>query len=167
MLATINTITFKWALIGFFALVLFAEPRLAAGADVKGKASVIDGDTIRIDGVDIGLYGIDAPEMKQTCKTHKGKIQQCGELSRQTLEGLIRGRQVTCKDLRDDADGNPAAACFIGPISINEHMVADGWAVADPRAGHEFDRAETFAKARNEGIWRTEFLFPWEWRLKN
>jgi endonuclease YncB( thermonuclease family) len=34
---------------------------------IKGKAKVIDGDTIKIEEKKIRLFGIDAPEINQTC----------------------------------------------------------------------------------------------------
>jgi len=134
---------------------------------VSGTATALDGDTLRIGHREIGLYGIDAPELMQTCKTRKGKTQQCGDLARQTLAGLIRGRKIVCKGIKPGPADPLAAICYVGPININENMVADGWAMADPRDGKEFVRAETFAKRRKEGLWRGDFLAPWEWRLKN
>ena len=44
-----------------------------AMADITGKPRVVDGDTIHIGKTKIRLHGIDAPEMKQTCRTSKGK----------------------------------------------------------------------------------------------
>ncbi len=44
------------------ALCLLATPALA---DVAGVASVIDGDTLEIQGQRIRLHGIDAPESRQ------------------------------------------------------------------------------------------------------
>ena len=38
----------------------------------RGKARVIDGDTIRIGAMRIGLAGIDAPALRQTCRTAAG-----------------------------------------------------------------------------------------------
>jgi endonuclease YncB( thermonuclease family) len=40
----------------------------AAASDLTGRASVIDGDTIAIHGERIRLFGIDAPESRQTCE---------------------------------------------------------------------------------------------------
>jgi endonuclease YncB( thermonuclease family) len=46
------------------ALCLLATPALA---DVTGPASVIGGDTFEVQGEQIRLHGIDAPEARQTC----------------------------------------------------------------------------------------------------
>ncbi len=35
--------------------------------DIVGPAQVIDGDSIRVAGIEIRLYGIDAPEFRQIC----------------------------------------------------------------------------------------------------
>ena len=48
------------------ALCLLATP--AALADVAGVASVIDGDTLEVQGQRIRLHGIDAPESRQLCR---------------------------------------------------------------------------------------------------
>jgi len=152
---------------GSLAVVFSIMPLRANGADVTGHAQVIDGDTIRIDATEIGLFGIDAPELKQTCKTHKGHVQLCGELARQMLAEYVKGRKLTCEGRGADADGKMLAVCYVGLINMNEQMVADGWALAIRPEGNEFIRAEKFAKARNEGMWRSEFIPPWEWRRLN
>ena len=40
----------------------------AAGAGISGKASVTDGDTLRIGSERIRLHGIGAPESAQRCR---------------------------------------------------------------------------------------------------
>ena len=147
-----------------FAILFIAFP---AWADITGPARVIDGDTIVIAGERIRLHGIDAPELKQKCKTRKLKDQQCGVLAKQALEKLIRGQDVTCKGDKRDRYKRLLAVCYVGPFSVNEQMVVDGWALAYRKYSNDYVRAETFAKSRREGMWRTEFDLPWEWRRKH
>ena len=135
-------------------------------ADTTGPARVIDGDTIVIAGERIRLHGIDAPEMKQTCHTSKGQEWNCGELAKQALEKLVQGQDVTCKGDKRDRYKRLIAVCYVGPFNINEQMVTDGWALAYRKYSKDYMRAETFAKSRREGMWRGEFMPPWEWRRK-
>ena len=60
-----------------------------AHADITGKPRIVDGDTIHINQTKIRLHGIDAPEMKQTCRTSEGKEQMCGVLAKQALERAL------------------------------------------------------------------------------
>ena len=56
----------------------------SAFADVTGNARVVDGDTIHVGNTKIRLYGIDAPERKQTC-TAGGKEWSCGQEASKAL----------------------------------------------------------------------------------
>ena len=133
-----------------------------AHADTTGQPRVVDGDTIHIVDTKIRLHGIDAPEMKQTCRTSKGKEQLCGVLAKQALERLVKGQDVTCKGDTRDRYKRLLAVCYVGLLNINEQMVVDGWALAYRKYSKDYVRAETFAKSRREGLWRTEFVPPWE-----
>ena len=101
-----------------------------AHADITGKPRVVDGDTIHIGKTKIRLLGIDAPEMKQTCRTSKGKEQMCGVLAKLALEGLVRGQNVTCKGDKRDRYKRLIAVCYAGPYDLNAKMVRQGWALA-------------------------------------
>ena len=48
-------------------LIIFFSKTNSYSEDITGYAKVIDGDTIKINGNKIRLYGIDAPENKQIC----------------------------------------------------------------------------------------------------
>ena len=148
-----------------FTLILLL-PISTAHADIAGKPRVIDGDTIHIGDTKIRLHGIDAPEIKQTCRTSKGKEQMCGVLAKQALERLVKGQDVTCKGDTRDRYKRLIAVCYVGQLNINEQMVADGWALAYRRYSTDYVRAETLAKSRREGMWRTEFVPPWKWRKR-
>jgi endonuclease YncB( thermonuclease family) len=149
------------------ALLLLTLLPSPAHADITGKPRVVDGDTIQINQTKIRLHGIDAPEMKQTCKTRKSKEQLCGVLAKQNLERLIKGQDVICKGDKRDRYKRLIAVCYAGPFDINKQMVTDGWALAYRKYSKDYVRAETFAKSRREGMWRTDFVPPWEWRKKH
>ncbi|MGD2006456.1 MAG: hypothetical protein PVJ90_04390, partial [Pseudomonadales bacterium] len=56
----------------------------AAHADtVRGRAQIIDGDSIRVQGVEIRLHGIDAPEGRQLCQDAQGRDYRCGDVARE------------------------------------------------------------------------------------
>ena len=139
---------------------------LPAHADVTGKARVIDGDTIWIANTKIRLHGIDAPEMKQTCRTSKGKEQLCGQLAKQALQRLIQGQDITCKGDERDRYGRLIAVCYTGPYDLNAKMVRQGWALAYRRYSMDYVDDENAAKVARKGLWRGEFVPPWEWRNK-
>jgi endonuclease YncB( thermonuclease family) len=79
--------TGSWiALTGFAVLT-------AGGALAQAPASpVIDGDTLRYNGVAVHLWGINAPERGQTCSDGW----QAGKMAADYLTSLIHNRSVAC-----------------------------------------------------------------------
>lgn len=106
-----------------------ANAALAAGP--SGPARVLDGDTLEIAGEKVRLRGIDAPEIGQTCRTRKGRDQQCGELARQALAALVENQTVACQGDCRSPDGPIVAVCRVGWLDVGKKMVLDGWALAD------------------------------------
>ena len=75
--------------------VLSYFPFYSLAANLQGSPRVIDGDTIEIASTKIRLFGIDAPESKQTCFADKSEY-ACGEAAAQALRDLISDREVRC-----------------------------------------------------------------------
>ena len=71
-------------------------------ADIMGKPDVADGNTIIIAGEAVRLYGIDAPELAQTCSDAEGKVWACGQESMYALLRFLENHWVTCKEGRRD-----------------------------------------------------------------
>lgn len=147
------------------AAILLLPPSIAV-ADVTGHARVLDGDTIEIAGERIRLHGIDAPELKQTCRTKRGKAYDCGRLAVIALRDLIWNQEVTCRGDRRDKDKYLIAKCFIGRIDLGEQIVLTGRAVAYTKDSDDYVRAEEGAKRLKQGLWGGTFMPPWEWRKK-
>lgn len=60
-------------------LVVFLGSASAETAVISGRAEVLDGDTLTVGGIPVRLVGIDAPELRQTCKDQVGGEYPCGE----------------------------------------------------------------------------------------
>lgn len=141
----------------------------AAALDFGGRAEVIDGDTIAVEGTEarIRLFGIDAPENGQTCDDALGQRYLCGSDAAATLANLIgRNGQVTCREKDRDRYGRVVADCTTTDgKSLGAEMVRSGFALAYHRyGGGIYTPEENEARADTAGMWRGNFILPWDWR---
>jgi endonuclease YncB( thermonuclease family) len=151
------------------ALVLTAASSLAAreqAAPIIGRASVIDGDTIEIRGQRIRLFGIDAPEGRQTCTDQKGATYRCGQKAAQALDDRISDGVVTCEPKDRDRYGRVVAICRAYGEDLSAWMAGLGWALAYRQYSPQYVPAEELAERRKAGMWSGQFVPPWEWRAK-
>ena len=159
-----KTLIFKLLFIVFFCLVL--NTSVQSQKLIKGKAKVIDGDTIHIGNNKIRLHGIDAPEQKQTCN-FEGNEWNCGQDATFFLSNLINKKSVSCKVNDIDQYKRLVAVCFIDNININQTMVIFGWAIAYRYYSKDFIKEEQIAKKNKIGIWRGTFEEPYIYRKNN
>ena len=153
------------ALFALVVLVLLGVLRLMPVPDAstpEGRASVIDGDSLIVAGVEVRLQGIDAPEARQTC-TRQGRDWDCGREASRRLAGLLRGGHVRCEGREEDEHGRLLARCRLGDADINRWMVEQGWAVSF--GGYE--GPEGRARAAKRGLWAGQFERPGDWRADN
>ena len=130
---------------------------------ISGTASVIDGDTIEIHGTRIRLYGIDAPESAQLCLVD-GNPTRCGQSAAFALADKIGARPVVCDAKDRDVYGRTVAICSIGGENLNAWMTAQGWALAYRQYSTAYVSEEEEAQAAKRGMWRGDFIRPWDWR---
>ncbi|MEL6203199.1 MAG: thermonuclease family protein [Pseudomonadota bacterium] len=132
--------------------------------ELDGTAQVIDGDSLRVAGIEVRLEGIDAPEFGQICTDVDGQDYGCGERSRQELRRLIANGPVLCQSAQRDRYGRALSFCFAenDAISLNEHMVRNGWAV--DFGG--FGSVEREARRRGVGLWAGTFDMPRDFRAR-
>lgn len=108
------------------AVVFAIQP---AWADITGPPRVIDGDTLDIGGNWMRLYGIDAPESRQTCIAD-GVTWSCGQHATAALIAFIGGVPVRCEEQGTDRYGRTIATCYVQGENIEAWLVVNGWALA-------------------------------------
>lgn len=134
---------------------------------LTGRASVIDGDTIAINGERIRFNGVDAPESSQTCRDGAGKPYRCGAKSAAALDELLKASSPTrCEFVERDRYGRFVGDCYRADgFSVQELLVRSGWAMDWPRYSNgAYAALQDAAKEERIGIWAGEFQPPWEWR---
>jgi endonuclease YncB( thermonuclease family) len=134
------------------------------------KIVSMDGDTIRAaNGAEYRLFGIDAPELAQTCSEANGKSWLCGRAAKAKLTTLMKGGNVSCEQRGTDRFGRMVAVCSAAGVpDLGEAMVRDGYAIdLGGAAGNPYRDAEAEAQTVKRGIWRGAFERPSDWRLAN
>jgi len=139
---------------------------LAAADLIRGHAEVSDGDTLRIGAVRIRLFGIDAPERRQTCDSGAKGSWNCGVAASERLAALIGYAVVTCAPRDRDRYGRLVAACRAGGVDLGERLVAEGLARAYTRFGDDYARVEARAKTERVGLWHGPAAAPWDYRAE-
>jgi endonuclease YncB( thermonuclease family) len=151
-----------------FGLLAWADSAATANT-ISGVASVLDGDTIEIDGERIRISNIDAPELDQVCIAPiRSDSWNCGQEAARALWKFVSEYKVTCETSGTDYSGRWFAVCEVPGMSIATWMAGQGWAVPNQDCRCEEVRAwANFAESRNAGIWSSQFVMPWTWRNTN
>lgn len=138
----------------------------AAAMELSGPATVIDGDTVIVAGRHVRLWGIDAPELHQTCGRLDGVRWPCGEFARDALVRAVTGARTVCETVgKPDRYGRDVARCAVGTVDLGGMQVRDGWALdyrAYSRGTYAGQQEE--ARAGLNGIWSGSFEQPSAWR---
>jgi endonuclease YncB( thermonuclease family) len=137
---------------------------LEANAVITGRAEVIDGDTLDIGTTRIRLFGIDAPESAQRCRTARGGQWDCGRAARRALESLAAGQTVTCRGKGLDEFGRLLAVCSTPRAELNATLVRQGLAWAFVRYSDTYVAVEQEARGAKRGVFVAETEPPWEFR---
>ena len=140
---------------------------------IEGKALVVDGDTIKINGEKIRFSGIDAPESnyrgkEQICFKGETKI-TCGKLSKDFLIQKINNLKVTCEiEAKPDRYKRKLGECFVNNKSLSRILVKNGYAFDYTKySKKKYSKEQEYAKANNLGLWAMKFEYPWIFRRNN
>lgn len=153
-----------WLATIFLAGLLVVAIRYLPQESSKGIASVIDGDSLRIGDKTIRLFGIDAPERRQTCTRSNGKRWPCGKSASGKLRALTAGQEVSCSIVDQDRYRRHVARCTGGGMNLNDEMVRSGFALALRSITYAYVGAERDARKARRGVWDGTMTPPWKWR---
>ncbi len=162
----------------FIAVLLLGSA--AAAETLSGKATIVDGDTVKIGETTVHLYGIDAPEMDQFCNDKKGNRYNCGHAAMRRLFLYIGADPLNCVVREHRKDGSVAATCQVKSyfrrtengatrgelFDVALEMVLTGHAFADRTQAIDYDAAGESAQAKRLGLWSSTFELPWVWRAR-
>lgn len=150
---------------GLFALLAIATTTGTAvyAETISGTARVTEGDLLSVNGIDIRLYGIDAPDDGQRCTNRRGVEYDCFTLSRMALERLTEGRTVDCA-LKPQKAEPRLGVCKVGSQDLAATMVRAGWALAYRRIAQDYVGFEARAMSHRTGMWAGRVEPPWLWR---
>ncbi len=90
---------------------------------VRGRAFVIDGDSIRCRSLEIRMDGIDAPEHDQIAYNQKGKIIRVGALAKSSLIKKIGGKEIEVRISKTDHYGRKVGTVYCEGEDINLWLV--------------------------------------------
>lgn len=149
----------------FLALLAIVLSQPVSAQTVAGEARVVDGDTLVMGGETIRLFGIDAPELDQSCSLD-GNAWACGDQAADQLRSITTGLVVSCEGIKRDQYSRLVASCAAGGYDLGATMVEYGWAVAYRRYSTAYVAHELRAKAARAGLWRSDFVMPYAHRAR-
>jgi endonuclease YncB( thermonuclease family) len=140
----------------------------AEATEIRGTAEVIDADIIKIGDQRVILWGIDAPERRQTCRMN-GDIWGCYDVSFRHLQLLAGRGEVVCHFHGEpDPFGRRFGVCESGGEDLNAEMVEAGMALAYEAETDAYLPQMAEAIAAGVGLWQVGAMFeePWEFRRR-
>ena len=138
-------------------VVLLASATFAFALDGK-VTQVIDGDSVEVNGRQVRVWGIDAPEYDQPQ----------GQAAKEFATPLLAGKQVHVVEKTTDRYGRLVGEIKIGGHDYGTILIQEGlawWYVKYAPSATHLAQAEREARNARKGIWASgNPTPPWEWR---
>ena len=149
----------------FLIVFLFLSFSLISEEIIKGKATVVNSDYIKIENQIIILYGIEAMERPQVCYI-ENKIWPCYDITVRFLESLVDLGETECQIIKKSRMNRVFGTCEVVGIEINQELVEKGWALARVKQRKDYLKFQKIAEEKKLGIWQSQFIEPWLWRKR-
>ncbi len=115
---------------------------------------------------EFGCFGIDAPELMQTCQ-RGGEEWRCGQDARALLAEIVATRTLSCAARDRDHYGRIVAICRASETDLSAFMAREGFAIALPQFTSAYLDLEARAKKFRLALWGSTFLMPANFRHAN
>lgn len=165
----IITVVMSFILMGFMTNSSHKKPVAPTNMSgiITGYAHIIDGDSLKINGVMIRFHGSDAPELGQPC--WRGETQyHCGQTAKKYLTSLVGNKPVTCQTRKKGRYGRIIAKCYNhNGHDIQALMVLNGHAIAYLYYSKDYEIQQNEAKKAKRGIWAGRFTEPYLFRKRS
>lgn len=124
--------------------------------------TIVDGDTIRLEGTTYRLYGIDAAEKEQVCTDGW----TAGRAATSHLRDLVQDSEVACEAVAKGRGGPTPALCTADGEDLGAAMVAAGMAWAATRDSNDYVGEEAQANFDRLGVHDHDCAPAWVWRTR-
>lgn len=131
------------------------------GATLSGKAYVTDGDGIRVNGHEVRLAGLDAPEWDQVAQHRDGYWFEHGKQVKSELIRAIGGEHVHVTVHGRDRYGRIIGTVTCNGHDVGEWLVEHGYAIA--AYGDQYKHVEEEARRAGRGMWGHGTSFDPRW----
>ncbi len=153
--------------LGIWLIIANGHMVSAEAREMRGPVEVVDGDTLKMDGKIIHLFGVDAPEIKQQCRIY-GVAWPCGERAGVILSRLIAKKPVRCDIVstnKTTEDAPLQAHCYnYENVNLNSAIIGAGMAVPVLKQTRRYVTAGYSAQIQRLGLWSGRFIPPALWR---
>jgi endonuclease YncB( thermonuclease family) len=158
---------FRWRLLVACLTISLWPAGSAEANEIRGSVQVVDGDTIKVAGKTIHLFGVDAPEIDQQCRIYQLDW-PCGARAVVILERLIAEKPVRCEIVGQDENSAAnllQAHCFnFENVNLNAAIIGAGMAVPLLKQTRRYVTAGYSAQIQRLGLWSGRFILPLQWR---
>ena len=148
-----------------FLCSLYLAPAIANTEMTVQISDITDGDSLRAGSLRLRLFGIDAPELQQTCQSAEGEDYACGIVARNRMRDIVPiGTYLRCTHMDTDRYKRLIVACANQKGDIAEQLIAEGFAIAHRYYSKRYVPAELHARKNRLGLWAGTFQDPYEYR---
>lgn len=145
-------------------LSVFGYAPSAVAQVFSGTVVVVDGDTFDVGHTRVRLYGVDAPELGQTCTNAGEAAWDCGTWVSDQVRARFEGQKLRCEEVVQDLYGRSVARCTLHGKDMGRVLVQEGLALAYRKYSMAYDLDEKGAVVAGRGLHAHLMAAPEDYR---